>query len=75
MELSEFKLSLELRIDWSDLDIYKHVNNLTFMRFMQSGRVNFWETTGLSKKYEETNRGPMIAVSYTHLTLPTNREV
>ena len=48
MEISEFKLSLELRIDWSDLDMYKHVNNLTFMRFMQSGRVKFWETTGLS---------------------------
>jgi acyl-CoA thioester hydrolase len=64
MELLEFKLSLELRIDWSDLDMYKHVNNLTFMRFMQSGRVKFWEKTGLSGIYEETNRGPMIVSSH-----------
>lgn len=64
MVLSDYKLHLELRIDWSDLDMYQHVNNLTFMRFMQSGRVNFWEATGLSKIYEETNRGPMLVSSH-----------
>ncbi len=64
MEPSEFKLSLELRIDRSDMDLYKHVNNLSFMRFMQSGRINFWETTGLSRIYEETNRGPIIVSSH-----------
>lgn|SRR5690606_9613980 len=61
---SDYKLSLELRIDWSDLDMYQHVNNLTFMRFMQSGRVNFWEATGLSKDFMETNRGPMLVSSH-----------
>jgi len=64
MDLSEFKLSLEIRIDWSDLDMYKHVNNLTFLRFMQSGRVEFWEATGLSKDFETTNRGPMLVSSH-----------
>ncbi len=60
----DYKLSLELRIDWSDLDMYKHVNNLTFIKFMQSGRVNFWEATGLSRIYEETNRGPMLVSTH-----------
>ena len=64
MDDSAFKLSLELRIDWSDLDIYRHVNNLTFLKFMQSGRVNFWEATGLSRIYEETHRGPMLVSSH-----------
>ncbi len=64
MDLSEYKLSLELRIDWSDVDMYKHVNNLTFMRFMQSGRANFWEATGLSEIFERTNRGPMLVSSH-----------
>lgn len=64
MDLKDFKLHLELRIDWSDLDMYQHVNNLTFMRFMQSGRVNFWEATGLSRLFTETNRGPMLVSSH-----------
>lgn len=34
------------------------------MRFMQSERVSFWEATGLSRIYEETNRGPMLVSSH-----------
>ncbi len=64
MDLSEYKLSLEIRIDWSDLDMYKHVNNLTFLRIMQSGRVEFWEATGLSKGFEATKKGPMLVSSH-----------
>jgi len=60
MDYSDFKLSIDLRIDWSDLDMYKHVNNLSFIKFMQTGRAQFWEATGLTKLYEETNKGPMM---------------
>lgn len=64
MQLSDYKLSIELRIDWSDLDMYKHVNNLTFIRFMQTGRAQFWEAAGLTKLYEETNKGPMMVSTH-----------
>lgn len=58
--MKSYKLSLQLRIDWSDLDMYKHVNNIAFMRFLQSGRVNFWEATGIYNLYENTNKGTML---------------
>ena len=64
MDLSEYKLSVEIRIDWSELDIYKHVNNVMFMKYLQSGRVNFWEATGLAKSHQETNRGPMLVSTH-----------
>lgn len=57
---SDYKLSLEIRIDWSDLDIYEHVNNVSYMRFMQSGRVNFWEASGVHEFYRNTNQGTML---------------
>ncbi|GAA4275354.1 acyl-CoA thioesterase [Aquimarina mytili] len=60
MEDSDFKLSLKLRIDWSEMDTYQHVNNVNFMKYMQSARVQFWEVTGLSKLYTETKKGPML---------------
>ena len=59
-DFSEYKLSLELRIDWSDLDIYEHVNNISYMRFLQSGRVNFWEASGVYEYYKNTNQGTML---------------
>jgi len=52
-----------LRIDWSDLDVYEHVNNVNIIRYLQSARVNIWEKSGLYKSYKETNRGPMLVSS------------
>lgn len=64
MDPSEYKLSLELRIDFSDLDMYRHVNNLTFIRFLQSGRVNFWEAVGFSKLFAESNKGAILVSTH-----------
>jgi acyl-CoA thioester hydrolase len=64
VDLSDYKLSLEIRIDWSDLDLYQHVNNVSFMRFLQSGRVNFWEATGIYKNYNSTSRGTMLVSTH-----------
>ena len=64
MNLEDYKLSLELRIDFSDLDMYKHVNNITFIRFLQSGRVNFWEATGLATLFSETNKGAILVSTH-----------
>lgn len=59
-DLSNYKLSLELRIDWGDLDMYEHVNNVSYMRYLQSGRVNFWEASGIHKFYRNSNQGTML---------------
>lgn len=63
MDANDFPLEIELRIDWSDLDVYEHVNNVNIIRYLQSARVNIWEKSGLYKSYKETNRGPMLASS------------
>ncbi|WP_339611736.1 acyl-CoA thioesterase [uncultured Planktosalinus sp.] len=60
---SSFPLEIKLRIDWSDLDVYEHVNNVNIIRYLQSARVNIWEKSGLYKSYKETNRGPMLVSS------------
>ncbi|MFC5048019.1 acyl-CoA thioesterase [Aquimarina hainanensis] len=64
MSESTSKLSLQLRIDWSEMDTYQHVNNVNFMKYMQSARVQFWEVSGLAKLYEETKKGPMLVSTH-----------
>jgi len=59
-DFPDFKLSLEIRIDWSDLDMYEHVNNVSYMRYLQSGRVNFWEASGIHEFYRSSNQGTML---------------
>lgn len=54
---------LSLRIDWSEMDLFGHVNNVAFMKYIQAGRVNYWELIGLSKMHAEQNKGPMLAAT------------
>lgn len=54
------KISHELRIDWSELDLYGHVNNVSFFKYIQSARVNYWEKTGIYRLYELENKGPLL---------------
>lgn len=63
MHTYDFPLEIKLHIDWSDLDVYEHVNNVNIIRYLQSARVNVWEKSGLYKSYKETNRGPMLVSS------------
>jgi acyl-CoA thioester hydrolase len=53
-------LEVTIKIDWSDLDVYEHVNNVSIIRYLQTARVNFWELSGLYESYKKTNRGPML---------------
>jgi acyl-CoA thioester hydrolase len=56
----EYPVQLELRIDWSELDLFGHVNNVAFLKYIQASRVNYWETIGLTKLYEQSKTGPML---------------
>ena len=61
MKDHDFSIQLKLRIDWSDLDYFKHVNNVSFFRFIQAARVNYWDQIGLTEIHANTNHGPMLA--------------
>jgi len=58
---NEFKVKLTLRIDWSELDYFGHVNNVSFFKYVQAARVNYWDQIGLSQFHLKTNKGPMLA--------------
>lgn len=52
---------LTLRIDWSELDYFGHVNNVSFFKYIQSARVHYWDQIGLTESHRRTNIGPMLA--------------
>jgi acyl-CoA thioester hydrolase len=61
MKEKDFTVELNLRIDWSDLDYFGHVNNISFFKYIQASRVNYWDRIGLTKSHRETNVGPVLA--------------
>ena len=40
--------------------MYEHVNNVAYMRYLQSGRVNFWEASGIHDFYRNSKQGTML---------------
>lgn len=56
-----FTISLKLRIDWSEIDFFGHINNLAIMKYAQSARVQLLEATGLMQLYDKVRMGPIVA--------------
>ena len=59
--MSIFPSKLELRIDWSEMDLFGHVNNVMYFKYIQASRVNYWEISGLVKAFDEGKIGPILA--------------
>lgn len=58
--MNDFPVKLPLRIDWSDMDMFAHVNNVAYFKYIQASRVNYWELSGLSREFEENKIGPIL---------------
>jgi acyl-CoA thioester hydrolase len=54
---------LKLRIDWSEMDLFGHVNNVSFFKYIQASRVNYWEKIGLTAMHAGMRVGPVLASS------------
>lgn len=54
---------LNLRIDWSELDLYGHVNNVMIFKYVQGARINYCATIGLGTLNEKDKTGFIVAAS------------
>ena len=52
---------ITLRIDWSEMDLFGHVNNVSFFKYVQAARVNFWEQIGVADLYKTQKIGFTVA--------------
>jgi acyl-CoA thioester hydrolase len=58
--MHQFPVTLPLRIDWSEMDLFGHVNNVAYFKYIQAARVNYWEVTLLTKIFDERKIGPIL---------------
>lgn len=52
---------LELRLDWSEMDLFGHINNVSYFKYLQAARVHFWESLGINELYVLEKIGPALA--------------
>ena len=64
MEEIVFHHTLPIQLRFNDVDKFGHVNNTVYFSFYDLGKTEYFASVC-----------PGVAVSYTHLTLPTKLEV
>ena len=70
--LQDYNTSLIIKIDWSDLDLFGHVNNVAFFKYIQAARVNYCESIGLTSTNEIGKLGFIVAAINCSFKCPLN---
>jgi acyl-CoA thioester hydrolase len=65
-----YPITLDIRIDWSELDLFGHVNNVSFFKYIQSSRVHYWECVDLVLLYKQQAIAPMLLSSQCRFLKP-----
>ena len=65
-----FPVKLNLRLDWSEMDLFGHINNVMFFKFIQASRVNYWEISGFHQDHKTKGIGPLLVSSTCHFRKP-----
>lgn len=59
--LNSFPSVIELDVQWGDMDALGHVNNTVPVRWYESSRIRFMESTGMAQMLEQHKLGPILA--------------
>lgn len=65
-----FPVKLKLRLDWSEMDLFGHINNVMFFKYIQASRVNYWEHVGFMNRYFAEKIGPILVSSGCQFSKP-----
>lgn len=52
-------MTIELPVQWGDMDAFGHVNNVVYLRWFESARIAYFERAGVLSQMPEA--GPILA--------------
>jgi acyl-CoA thioester hydrolase len=59
--LGRYPVSLSIPVAWGEMDAFQHVNNVTYARWLESGRIAYFERIGLLERMRTEGVGPILA--------------
>lgn len=59
-ELNEYPIQKEISVRWSDMDAFKHVNNVIYLKWVEIARVEYM-TKHLTGDLNDVRLGPILA--------------
>ena len=70
--LAGFPVVTEISVLWGDEDSFAHVNNVAFLRWCETGRVDYLKHMGLFPDGPPRGIGPIVASVTCHYRRPLN---
>lgn len=58
--LAEYPVSVDIPVQWGEMDALQHVNNVTYFRYFESARIAYMMKTSLIGR-SNTSVGPILA--------------
>jgi len=68
--LERYPVIIETPIAWGQMDAFRHLNNTTYFRFLESGRIAYFERLNFMEYMEETGVGPILASTNCRFRIP-----
>ena len=68
--MNKFPVELPLRLDWSEMDMFGHINNVAYFKYIQASRVHCWEQSGIGGTFGTTKTGPVLHSTACHFQKP-----
>ncbi|HSI03817.1 MAG: acyl-CoA thioesterase [Myxococcota bacterium] len=62
--LGRWPMAIDVRVAWGEMDAFKHLNNVIYVRYMESARIAYFERTGLP--LDGLERGPILVSQTVH---------
>jgi len=59
--LKPFPIQTKIPVQWGEMDAFRHVNNLVYLRWSETGRIEYFRSLGLnSDEPEKAPFGPIL---------------
>ena len=68
--LEQYPVIIETPVAWGQMDAFRHLNNTTYFRFFESGRIAYFERLNFMEYMEETGVGPILASTNCRFRIP-----
>lgn len=58
--LERFPATIEVPVQWGDMDAYGHVNNTVYFRYFESARIEYLDRCGFLESYDSRGVGAIL---------------
>jgi acyl-CoA thioester hydrolase len=59
-QVDGFPVVVKLPVQWGEMDLYGHVNNVAFFRYFESARIEYLERCAFRASYRESGVGAIL---------------